>query len=81
MSYVRVGTLHRSWEIEPDVHIYTRNRPGFLKVEDGKPSFEEYYPDRMELLRPDAKERFAAMKGKVEEWQAEVYGAAAGNEG
>ncbi|CAM1507112.1 Fc.00g067530.m01.CDS01 [Cosmosporella sp. VM-42] len=81
LSYVRVCTLDRSWEIDPDVHIFTKNRRAFLKVDDGKPSFEAYYPDRIELLRPDAKERVAAMKGIVGGWQAEVYGATARNEG
>lgn len=74
ISYLRVGTLDHPWELEPDVHLFMRSRFGFLKkVEDGKPQFDEYYPDRMELLRPEAKERVKALGDKVEAWQAEVY--------
>lgn len=74
ISYLRVGTLDRPWEIEPDVHIFMRSRFAFLKkVEDGKPQFDEYYPDRMELLREDAKERARALGEVVEKWRVEVY--------
>ncbi|KAM5356114.1 hypothetical protein ACJ41O_002760 [Fusarium nematophilum] len=75
ISYVRVGTLDKPWEIEPDVHIYTRSRQSFLAVNDGKPSFEEYYPKREELLREDALERFKALGAKIGGYRVELKAA------
>lgn len=70
--YVRVGTLDQPWQIEPDVHIYTRSRPVWMAANDGKPSFEEYYPDRRPLLREDALKRFDAYRLKTQEMWAEL---------
>jgi len=66
LVYVRVGTLDRPWEIKPDVHVFTRSRPSWLAANDGKPSFEEYYPDREELLSEAARMRYAAFKPKMQ---------------
>ncbi|KAF4980740.1 hypothetical protein FZEAL_3325 [Fusarium zealandicum] len=74
LSYVRVGTLDRPWEIEPDVHIYTSSRRSFLNVDDGKPSFEKYYPKREELLREDALDRHKALGPKIGEYWASMKG-------
>ncbi|KAH7197487.1 Mss4-like protein [Fusarium flagelliforme] len=65
LAYVRVGTLDKPWEIKPDVHIYTRSRPSWLAANDGKPSFEEYYPDREELMSEAARMRYEAIKPKM----------------
>ncbi|RTE77351.1 hypothetical protein BHE90_008170 [Fusarium euwallaceae] len=72
LYYVRVGTLDQPWQIEPDVHIYTRSRQAWVAANDGKPSFEEYYPDRRLLLREDALKRFEAMSPKAKEMWAEL---------
>ncbi|KAM0437636.1 hypothetical protein ACHAPT_002000 [Fusarium lateritium] len=72
LYYVRVGTLDQPWEIEPDVHIYTRSRQAWMAVNDGKPSFEEYYPKREPLLREDALKRFEAVGPKSQEMWAEL---------
>jgi hypothetical protein len=70
MSYVRVGTLDCAMEIDPDVHIYTKaQRRSIFTITDGKPQFEEYYPDRAAFYRDDVKERAKAMEPKVKEWK------------
>ncbi|KAF5026499.1 hypothetical protein F66182_1421 [Fusarium sp. NRRL 66182] len=75
LSYVSVGTLDTPWEIEPDVHIYTRCRQSWVTIDDGKPAFDEYYPRREDLLREDALKRFEAVKPKMKEMQAELMAA------
>ncbi|KAF7550446.1 hypothetical protein G7Z17_g5695 [Cylindrodendrum hubeiense] len=75
VSYIRVGTLDRPWEIEPDVHIYTRSRMAFLAVNDGKPQFEEYYPSRDALVQGDALERLQALKPVVRNWWVDLKAA------
>ncbi|KAJ4272164.1 hypothetical protein NW762_000875 [Fusarium torreyae] len=72
LSSIRVGTLDTPWEIEPDVHIYTRSRQSWVTVNDGKPSFEEYYPKREDLLREDGLKRYQALKQKITEMRAEL---------
>ncbi|KPM45445.1 hypothetical protein AK830_g1107 [Neonectria ditissima] len=74
-AYVRVGTLDRPWEIDPDVHIYTRSRKAFLTINDGKPQFEEYYPSRKALLREDALERVQALKPAIDKWKGDLRAA------
>jgi hypothetical protein len=44
--FVRGGTLDDPTGIDPDVHIYTRSRVGWVTVPDGTPAFEEYYDER-----------------------------------
>ena len=70
ISYVRVGTLDRASEVDPDVHIYTQSRRRFMTIGDGKPQFDEYYPDRKELCRPDVLGRLEALEAKQAEFQA-----------
>ncbi|OBS27237.1 hypothetical protein FPOA_01179 [Fusarium poae] len=72
VSYIRVGTLDRPWEIEADVHLFTRNRPTWMTVNDGKPSFEEYYAKRGDLLRDDALKRYEMLKPKISDMWAEL---------
>ncbi|KAJ4008249.1 hypothetical protein NW752_010129 [Fusarium irregulare] len=62
LTYVRVGTLDRPWEIKPDVHIFTRSRPSWLAANDDKPSFDGYYPNREELMTEAARLRYEAIK-------------------
>lgn len=72
LSYIRVGTLDRPWEIEADVHLFTRNRPAWMNVNDGKPSFEEYYGKREDLLRDDALKRYEMLKPKINDMWTEL---------
>ncbi|KAF4453236.1 glutathione-dependent formaldehyde-activating [Fusarium austroafricanum] len=72
MSYIRVGTLDRPWEIQPDVHIYTQSRQSWVAVNDGKPSFDGYYPKREVLLREDALKRYEALQPEIGEMHAEL---------
>lgn len=41
--FVRVGTLDRAWLVRPDVHIYTRSKRDFVRLDDSVPVFEEFY--------------------------------------
>ncbi|KAF4463595.1 glutathione-dependent formaldehyde-activating [Fusarium albosuccineum] len=72
LTYFRAGTLDRPWEIQPDVHIYTSSRQSWITVDDGKPSFEGYYPSREALLRQDALRRYEELTPKLKEMRAEM---------
>lgn len=76
LTYLRVGTLDRPWEVQPDVHIYTKSRASYLKIVDGKPEFEEYYSDRNEFLRPGANERVEVLREVIKRWKVETFGKA-----
>jgi hypothetical protein len=43
LLFVRGGTLDDPRGVEPDVHIYTRSKVGWVTLPDGVPAFEEYY--------------------------------------
>lgn len=70
IAYVRVGTLDRAWEIDPDVHIFTRSRRTFVAIDDGKPQFEAYYASREALVGEYARERLARVGTLTEGWRA-----------
>jgi hypothetical protein len=59
VRFVRGGTLDRSREVEPDVHIYTRSKVGWLTLPVSVPAFDVYY-DSKELWPPSSLERLAA---------------------
>jgi hypothetical protein len=75
IAYVRVGTLDRAWEIDPDVHIFTSSRRAFVAVDDGKPQFEKYYTSREALIGEYARERLARLGPLKESWIAEIKAA------
>ncbi|KAI5466748.1 hypothetical protein BGZ63DRAFT_6947 [Mariannaea sp. PMI_226] len=75
VSYVRASTLDKPWEVEPDVHIFTRSRRAFIEIGDGKPQFPEYYQSREELLGDKALERWIALKPIISQWREEVKAA------
>ena len=54
--FVRGGTLDDPTEIEPDVHIYTRSKVGWVSIPEGAPAFDEYY-DARELWPADSLRR------------------------
>ena len=43
MIFLRVATLDRACEIEPDVHIFTRSKLPWIALPPGSRSFDEYY--------------------------------------
>lgn len=71
-AYLRVGTLDRPWEVDPDVHIYTKFKRSYIALADGKPAFEEYYRSRSEFYREDVRERVGALDGKVKAYREDM---------
>ena len=43
LRFVRVGTLDEPGRMPPDIHIFTSTRQPWVKLDDGKPVFKEYY--------------------------------------
>ena len=60
--FVRAGTLDDPSEVEPDVHIYTRSKVGWVELPESTPAVEVYY-DRRELWPPASSERLDALFG------------------
>lgn len=75
VTYLIASTLDRPWELEPDVHIYTRSRREFVSLNDGKPQFEENYPDRAVFYRPETKERVDALTELQGAWRKQIRAA------
>lgn len=65
-TFVRVGTLDEAWKVQPDVHIYTRSRRMFFKLDGSIPEFEGYYPSKAGVWSPESLirwEKLAEMEG------------------
>jgi len=60
--FVRAGTLDDPNGIEPDVHIYTKSKVGWVTIPESVPAFEDYYKTR-ELWPPASLERLDAIIG------------------
>ena len=60
--FVRAGTLDDPSGVEPDIHIYTRSKVGWVTIPDSVPAFEEYYKTR-ELWPAASLERLDAIVG------------------
>lgn len=75
VTYLIASTLDRPWELEPDVHIFTRSRREFVSLNDGKPQFEENYPDRAVFYRPETKERVDALTELQGAWRKQIRAA------
>ena len=62
VRFVRAGTLDDPRDVEPDVHIYTRSKVGWVELPASVPAFEEYY--RTKALWPEAslQRLFAALE-------------------
>lgn len=58
--FVRAGTLDDPSQVEPDVHIYTRSKVGWVELPESTPAVEVYY-DRRELWRHASNERLDAL--------------------
>jgi hypothetical protein len=52
VRFVRAGTLDRPSSVEPDVHIFTRSKVGWVTLPDAAPAFDVYYD--MKALWPAA---------------------------
>ena len=57
--FVRAGTLDDPKTVEPDVHIFTRSKVGWVALPESTPAFEVYY-DRHELWPAASLERLDA---------------------
>jgi len=60
IAFVRAGTLDDPSVIEPDVHIYTRSKVPWLRLPDGAPVYEAFYPGR-EIWPEASRKRLAAL--------------------
>jgi hypothetical protein len=49
--FVRAGTLDDPSAVEPDVHIFTRSKLPWVRLPDGVPAFQVFYPDRTQIWR------------------------------
>jgi hypothetical protein len=58
--FVRAGTLDDPSLVEPDVHIFTRSKLGWVGLPDSVPAVEVYY-DRHELWPPESPARLDAV--------------------
>ena len=58
--FVRAGTLDDPSQVEPDVHIYTRSKVGWVALPDGVPAFDVYY-DSKQIWPPESLQRLAAV--------------------
>ena len=61
IRFVRGGTLDDPSSIEPDVHIYTRSKVGWVVLPDSVPAFSTYY-DTGKLWPAASLERLEAMR-------------------
>jgi hypothetical protein len=62
--FVRAGTLDEPREIEPDVHIYTRSKVGWVVLPESVPAFEAFY--ELDALWPPASlERRDALRARA----------------
>ncbi|KAJ6445764.1 glutathione-dependent formaldehyde-activating [Purpureocillium lavendulum] len=77
LAYLRVGTLDGARHVDPDVHIFTRSRRAFVAIADGRPQFEDYYPDRAAFYRPDVLARVAALEDRRAAYRADLKAALA----
>jgi hypothetical protein len=60
--FVRAGTLDDPSSVEPDIHIYTRSKVGWVKVPESVPAVDVYY-DPQDLWPPESLERLGAVLG------------------
>ncbi len=61
IRFVRGGTLDEPRDVEPDVHIFTKSKVGWVALPEGVPAFEVYY-DTKALWPAASLERLAAIR-------------------
>ena len=62
LRFVRVGTLDRPEDVEPDIHIYTRSKLPWVRLPDGARAVEAYY-DSSEVWPRESLERRRTLLG------------------
>ena len=60
-----MGTLDDKSAITPDVHIFRSSALPWLALTDGKPAFDEFYPDRLAIWGPDAMARWEKLMASL----------------
>lgn len=70
ITVIRVGTLDEAWKVGPDVHIFTRSKRDFVKLDDGVKQFPAFYRSRKGVYREDAQERFAKLIPEIRAYHA-----------
>lgn len=63
LRFVRGGTLDDPGRVEPDVHIFTRSKVGWVTLPPGTPAFERYY-DTEALWPADSLRRLNTLLAK-----------------
>jgi hypothetical protein len=63
VRFVRGGTLDDPTGIEPDVHIYTRSKVGWVELPASVPAVDVYY-DMKSLWPAESLERLEALRAK-----------------
>ena len=61
VRFVRIGTLDKPSAIQPDVHIFTRSKQPFVKLDGGAPAFDVYYDMAKQWPAESLKRREAVM--------------------
>ncbi len=64
-AFIRVGTLDEPAVITPDVHIFRSSAVPWVTLTDGKPAFEEFYPDRLAIWGEEAMARWDALMASL----------------
>jgi hypothetical protein len=64
LRFVRGGTLDDPRSTEPDVHIYTRSKVGWVALPESTPAFEEYYNTK-QLWPPESYARLMKALGRA----------------
>ena len=62
LRYVRAGTLDEPRGVEPDVHIFTRSKVGWVRLPESVPAVDVFY-DRDELWPPESLARLESVIG------------------
>ena len=61
VCFVRVGTLEKPSEMQPDIHIYTSTKQPWVVLNEGTPAVPEYY-DPKEYWPADSLNRVRALR-------------------
>lgn len=80
LAFVKVGSLDEPWRIDPDVHIYTRSKRGFVTITDAAKRYEGFYPDYRETYRHEAVERFEKLLPEIRAYREAAAKKAAGGD-
>lgn len=64
-AFIRVGTLDQPAAITSDVHIFRSSAVPWVTLADGKPAFEEFYPDRFAIWGEAAMSRWEALMASL----------------